>query len=103
MDPTDRCQLPVVTHRGNKEDFAKLRKEFKAQILPELSQPSRACLRSLAFPKMHNRSNDIDAAAEGTCEWLFQHEMYRNWVVCDRGLLWIRGKPGSGKSTLLRY
>ncbi|KAI3573765.1 hypothetical protein IWW34DRAFT_754944 [Fusarium oxysporum f. sp. albedinis] len=52
---------------------------------------------------MENRYNDIDPAAEGTCKWLLRHDNYRDWTTCDRGLLWIKGKPGSGKSTLLRY
>ncbi|RSL38004.1 hypothetical protein CEP53_015273, partial [Fusarium sp. AF-6] len=65
--------------------------------------PSRECLRSLAFKEMHDRFHDIDTAAKGTCEWLLRHEIYTSWASCDRGLLWIKGKPGSGKSTLLRY
>ncbi|KLU84520.1 hypothetical protein MAPG_03561 [Magnaporthiopsis poae ATCC 64411] len=52
---------------------------------------------------MRNRSHDIDRAVTGTCEWLLKHEKYRSWAACDRGLLWIKGKPGSGKSTLLKY
>jgi ankyrin repeat protein len=52
---------------------------------------------------MDSRFLDIDAAAKGTCEWLLRHKMYTSWASCDRGLLWIKGKPGSGKSTLLRY
>ncbi|KAJ4180948.1 hypothetical protein NW759_017219 [Fusarium solani] len=51
---------------------------------------------------MDSRFLDIDAAAKGTCEWLLRHETYTRWSSCDRGLLWIKGKPGSGKSTLLR-
>ncbi|RYP74287.1 hypothetical protein DL771_003108 [Monosporascus sp. 5C6A] len=50
-----------------------------------------------------SRSNDIDTAAQGTCNWLLRHERYTSWGACDQGLLWIKGKPGSGKSTLLRY
>ncbi|KAM6516688.1 hypothetical protein FALCPG4_014862 [Fusarium falciforme] len=65
--------------------------------------PLRECLRSLAFPEIDSRSNDIDTAANGTCEWLLRHETYTSWASCDRGLLWIKGKPGSGKSTLLRH
>ncbi|KID60045.1 Het-eN, partial [Metarhizium brunneum ARSEF 3297] len=52
---------------------------------------------------MESRYYDIDAAQTGTCGWLSQHEMYREWVERNRGLLWIKGKPGSGKSTLLRH
>ncbi|KAI8674488.1 hypothetical protein NCS57_00346700 [Fusarium keratoplasticum] len=65
--------------------------------------PLRECLRSLAFLEIDNRSNDIDTAATGTCEWLLRHKTYTSWASCGRGLLWIKGKPGSGKSTLLRY
>lgn len=52
---------------------------------------------------MNNRTHDIDDAVDGTCEWLPLHETYINWANCDRGLLWIKGKPGSGKSTLLKH
>lgn len=49
------------------------------------------------------RSNAIGSSTPGTCNWLLLHKTYREWIACDRGLLWIKGKPGSGKSTLLRY
>ena len=65
--------------------------------------PSQDCLKSLAFPEMNHRSNDIDSAAQGTCEWLLRHKTYNSWAARDQGLFWIKGKPGSGKSTLLRY
>lgn len=75
----------------------------EVQEEPKLSKPSQDCLRSLAFPEMDSRSKGIDAAAEGTCEWLLRHETYRSWSICNSSLLWIKGKPGAGKSTLLRY
>src|SRR4051812_1758529 len=62
-----------------------------------------ACLQFLAFPEMDNRINTVDTAENGTCEWLFQHDVYKSWAACNRSLLWIKGKPGSGKSTLLRH
>lgn len=54
---------------------------------------------------MDRRSNDIQlaTATAGTCEWLLEHTVYKNWAACDRSLLCIIGKPGSGKSTLLQY
>ncbi|KAK3371451.1 hypothetical protein B0T24DRAFT_320290 [Lasiosphaeria ovina] len=52
---------------------------------------------------MQNPSYEIGSAVAGTCEWLRRHEKYTTWAACDRGLLWIKGKPGSGKSTLLKY
>ena len=39
----------------------------------------------------------------GTCDWLLRHDTYQRWAVCDRGLLWVKGKPGSGKSSLLKH
>ena len=63
----------------------------------------RLCLQSLAFPQIESRSHDITDAVPGTCEWLLRHDTYKRWAACDRGLLWIKGKPGSGKSTLLKY
>ncbi|EXA53699.1 hypothetical protein FOVG_01432 [Fusarium oxysporum f. sp. pisi HDV247] len=69
----------------------------------EQFDPLRECLQSLAFPEMDSRFHDIDTAAKGTCEWLLRHQIYTSWASCDRGLLWIKGKPGSGKSTLLQY
>ncbi|CAK1356725.1 unnamed protein product [Cercospora beticola] len=65
------------------------------------SSLAEQCLQSLAFPDMEVRS-DINQEAEHTCEWIFEHEAYRNWI--DRGgLLWIRGRAGTGKSTLMKY
>ncbi|KFA66966.1 hypothetical protein S40285_09524, partial [Stachybotrys chlorohalonatus IBT 40285] len=71
--------------------------------LPSLSRLAQDCLQSLVFPKIDDRSYDIDDAARGTCQWLLEHEIYKKWASCRRGLLWIKGKPGSGKSTLLKY
>lgn len=52
---------------------------------------------------MESRSQDIDTATPGTCEWFFRHDAYTSWKESDRGLLWIKGRPGSGKSTLIQY
>jgi hypothetical protein len=66
-------------------------------------EPLQSCLRSLAFLDMDGRSQKIDPAAKGTCEWLFSSDISERWAASNRGLLWIKGKPGSGKSTLLHY
>ncbi|KAK5990811.1 Ankyrin-R-like protein [Cladobotryum mycophilum] len=67
------------------------------------SNPRDGCLQSLAFLAMYDRSNDIDVAAEGTCEWLPAHDTFKKWKSYHHSILWIEGLPGSGKSTLLRY
>ncbi|KAI3324731.1 hypothetical protein HD806DRAFT_53878 [Xylariaceae sp. AK1471] len=102
VDTEVRDWLLIIIHKSNEDNFSQLRKVID-QSLPEPSQPTQRCLRSLSFPEMENRSNDIDSAAEGTCKWLLRHKVHRDWAACDRSLLWIKGKPGLGKSTLLRY
>ncbi|KAK4160059.1 ankyrin repeat domain-containing protein 17 [Cladorrhinum sp. PSN259] len=73
------------------------------KLPPTVPALSGNCLKSLAFPHMQARSHDVSRAFAGTCKWLLEHKTYRRWAACDRGLLWIRGKPGSGKSTLIKY
>ncbi|XXH04158.1 Peptide chain release factor 1, mitochondrial [Hypoxylon texense] len=75
----------------------------KSPLQPNLSHEELQCLQSLAFPLMYDRANDIDPAANGTCEWLLRHNTYLGWQASNQGLLWIKGKPGSGKSTLLKH
>ncbi|RYP57435.1 hypothetical protein DL770_010675 [Monosporascus sp. CRB-9-2] len=95
--------LPIVKFTIDDDNYTQLVKKIEACRVPEPSEPSSNCLRSLAFPEMNDRFNDIDSAQSGTCEWLLAHQTYRIWATCERGLLWIKGKPGSGKSTLLQY
>ena len=59
-------------------------------------------LRSLHFPEMDQRKNDVQNAAADTCKWLLDHEKYSNWLAQPQALLWIVGKPGAGKSTLVK-
>ncbi|KAK4141525.1 vegetative incompatibility protein HET-E-1 [Dichotomopilus funicola] len=107
---------PVTIHANHRDmvKFASAEENGFKRVLGELvrwvsqfdqvlSETAQDCLKSLAFPQMQNRSHDISSAVEGTCEWLLQHETYQSWAACDRGLLWIKGKPGSGKSTLLKH
>ncbi|KAL7948676.1 nacht and ankyrin domain-containing protein [Trichoderma barbatum] len=75
----------------------------KSPLQPNLSPEEQDCLKSLAFPQMHNRGNDIERAVEGTCKWLLQHKTYMSWATSHHGILWLKGKPGAGKSTLLKY
>ncbi|KAI0121771.1 hypothetical protein BJ170DRAFT_737129 [Xylariales sp. AK1849] len=98
-DDKVKAWLPIAIFNSNKYDFVELLKASKAQILLPASQE---CLNSLAFLEMDSRFHRIGAATRGTCKWLGLHKKYSEWVECDRGLLWINGKPGSGKSVLLR-
>jgi len=34
----------------------------------------------------------------GTCEWIFEHTLYQNWLVSSSSSLWLLGGPGKGKT-----
>ena len=96
----NRQQLLFVRFRRDKRFHDLLRlPPFRE---PGRQQPVRECLQSLAFPGMSIGPLVAQPVSHGTCEWLFDHKLYKTWVR-DRGFLWITGKPGAGKSTLLRY
>lgn len=64
------------------------------------------CLKSLSFPGMDQRGQNVEDAATGTCTWLLDHVKYRNWLaplVPPQALLCIVGNPGAGKSTLVKF
>lgn len=72
-----------------------------------MDERKKTCLQSLIFPNMNQRTRNLENPAEGTCSWLFEHELFMDWITGKNqtqsyGLLWVRGKPGSGKSTLLK-
>ncbi|KAI8626567.1 ankyrin repeat-containing protein [Xylariaceae sp. FL1651] len=95
-----RGRLAKIIDEAKKE----VAERFSEQSLYQLtSKSTQDCLKSLAFPEMDGRYNDVDQAVEGTCAWLLNHHSFRDWISQHRGLLWILGKPGSGKSTLLKY
>ncbi|KAJ5393249.1 uncharacterized protein N7487_010890 [Penicillium crustosum] len=59
--------------------------------------------RSLAFPEMLDRRDNIEPCHPDTCQWILELEKYKSWRSQSRGLLWIKGKPGAGKSTLMLF
>ncbi|CAG8905492.1 unnamed protein product [Penicillium egyptiacum] len=64
---------------------------------------SSEVLRSLAFPQMLDRRDNIEPCHTNTCKWILELEKYQSWRNKSRGLLWIKGKPGAGKSTLMVF
>ncbi|KAJ6133135.1 hypothetical protein N7471_008350 [Penicillium samsonianum] len=60
-------------------------------------------LRSLAFPQMLDRRENVEPCHTNTCQWILDLEKYQSWRSEPRGLLWIKGKPGAGKSTLMVF
>ncbi|KAH0538139.1 hypothetical protein FGG08_005247 [Glutinoglossum americanum] len=74
---------------------------LKAQAGQDMFTPPK--IGFLSFMEMNDRGNDIEPAADGTCAWLLQHHIYKDWLSQRRGLLWVKGNPGAGKSTVLKY
>ncbi|KAL8836467.1 MAG: hypothetical protein Q9170_002900 [Blastenia crenularia] len=74
---------------------------------PDVLVIERAMLRSLCYPGMRDREQQVDFGHEGTCSWLFEDDesLLMRWLkrdIKDAQVFWIQGKPGSGKSTLMK-
>lgn len=50
-----------------------------------------------------SRRQDQIVPADGTCDWLTDHDTFWKWLSHSQGMLWIKGKPGAGKSTLMKH
>ncbi|KAF2193858.1 ankyrin [Zopfia rhizophila CBS 207.26] len=73
-----------------------------------LQDEREACLRTLGFLEIDSREQDISAAVEQTCDWLFDTLEFKTWrnrtdLATNNGVLCIKGKPGAGKSTLMKH
>ncbi|KAI4195786.1 MAG: hypothetical protein LQ350_006980 [Teloschistes chrysophthalmus] len=69
-------------------------------------------MKSLFFPSIEARHEQVAEAFHGTCRWLLEPPEgekeqkwpdFRDWLKNGTGAYWISGKPGSGKSTLMKY
>jgi ankyrin repeat protein len=47
--------------------------------------------------------DSIGAVHEGTCNWVFEHPKYTDWLNGPPEILWLNGKPGAGKSTIMKH
>ncbi|KEZ44895.1 hypothetical protein SAPIO_CDS2234 [Scedosporium apiospermum] len=72
----------------------------KLTVHPTLSAAEHEVLKSLEFEDAFPNTRD---AAQGTCDWILEHEVYRSWKEQSSGLLWLHGGPGTGKSTLMKH
>lgn len=60
--------------------------------------------KSLWFPEMHERHDDMRGAYEKTFRWIYNDTTsFAWWLTSQDGVFWITGKPGSGKSTLMKF
>ena len=68
-------------------------------------------LKSLYFPEIHSRQEEIANAHKKTFQWIFDESgekvrpwsNFIEWLEEGSGTYWISGKAGSGKSTLMNY
>ena len=70
------------------------------------SQDERAskCMRALRTIDYESYKNVVPTHAEGTCQWLTEHEKFRDWMnEGDVACLWTTADPGCGKSVLSRF
>ncbi|KFZ11275.1 hypothetical protein V502_07637 [Pseudogymnoascus sp. VKM F-4520 (FW-2644)] len=112
----NRDHSQLVKFRANDEVYRKILvtlKEFSQQAFAmkrggkieahELTADDTDCLKSLCFPEMRYRQDDVqETRGADSCGWILEHKAYQSWVNNNHGLLWIKGKPGSGKSTLMK-
>ncbi|KAK6342187.1 hypothetical protein TWF730_001666 [Orbilia blumenaviensis] len=91
-----RCGLEGSAHSPDSIEFSE---DYKKRVL-----------RSLSFPQMDSRRNNISPAHQNTCEWIIKTPEFQYWSYQDavktevfNGVLWIKGKPGVGKSTLMKH
>ncbi|KAH0541229.1 hypothetical protein FGG08_004285 [Glutinoglossum americanum] len=62
----------------------------------------KGCLQSLSFPEFGNRLNDVCEPHSDTFQWIWKNEAFCQWLVNDKAIFWVQGKPGCGKSTLMK-
>ncbi|KAH7397492.1 hypothetical protein BKA64DRAFT_37798 [Cadophora sp. MPI-SDFR-AT-0126] len=79
---------------------------------PELVQQAQGrILRSLQYPSVSERYDQIPKAHSSTFEWIFKDSNegdrpwsnFKDWLQSGNTIYWINGKAGSGKSTLMKY
>lgn len=102
----------------------KLERKFEHQEQQASREQLRErLLKSLKYPGMNARANQVEIAHANTFHWLFEDEHngrnrsdqdppkttepiwsnFTDWLQADLGIYWIVGKPGSGKSTLMKF
>src|SRR5205809_5437586 len=70
----------------------------------EHSQTALTLLRDIYYLHYSHFLFEISRAHTGTCEWIFQNDIFKTWANEPRsGLICYYGKPGSGKSVLTRF
>lgn len=112
------------TEKALREYVTRTSAKFERKIDHQIEQASRERLRerllkSLKYPGMNERANQVEVAHAKTFRWLFADvdtddepggepsdmvwSSFTDWLQSDLSTYWIMGKPGSGKSTLAKF
>jgi hypothetical protein len=99
-DHTRACIETIATsQRDMKTVLDKLERQSAT------AETSTHILKSLQFPRMHDRRSLIPESHPQTFSWIFESSMspFKDWLREHSGAFWVSGKAGSGKSTLMKY
>ncbi|KAF2818280.1 purine and uridine phosphorylase [Ophiobolus disseminans] len=78
-------------------------------IKQNLSDKEKKCLQSFRRARSEKDAtyewfkDRIEERVPGTCNWLTDHENFKQWLKQDSGLLLVSADPGCGKSVLAKY
>ena len=111
-EPKSFNQLSQLLREENtlvKEHISNKFEQRNVQLVNEVYQ--RRFLKSLYFPEIHARQEEIADAHKETFQWVFKQSESRlphwnsfaEWLESGSRTYWISGKAGSGKSTLMNY
>ena len=75
------------------------------------TERKEAFIKTLIFPELEQRHQQIATPYPDTCEWIFADleetqphwPTFTDWLASPAQIYWICGKAGSGKSTLMRF
>jgi hypothetical protein len=93
----------VETIETSQRDMRSALERLKQQVTT--TDTSNHILKSLQFPRMHDRRNFIHENHPQTFSWIFDSNTspFRPWLRDQSGAFWLSGRAGSGKSTLMKY
>ncbi|KAH8170005.1 phosphorylase superfamily protein [Sarocladium implicatum] len=106
----ERVETSVNGHSSSRDGSARGTKRRRSSESPDRYRDLRyKATESLQFDGCDARARDVSMEFHGTCEWLFQSEIWERWYQPGTHndspasrLLCMRGKPGAGKSTLMK-
>ncbi|KAF2818592.1 purine and uridine phosphorylase [Ophiobolus disseminans] len=96
-------------NESHRNDFKEYLKIVKDNVNRELSDKEKKCLQLFRRAKGEKDAtyewfkDRIEERVQGTCNWLTDHENFKQWLKQDSGPLLVSADPGCGKSVLAKY